>query len=116
VEAEGAGRRLPAPCSSPPELLLHPERLRARRDLRVALAPGPSFVIVKTGGLTLYRGDDPDCAPRVFAAGSGFVDERGDAHLVRDEGIIETVVYVTSLIAEGAIRRIDEADSGTCPS
>ena len=37
--------------------------------------PGPSLVIVKTGALTLYRGDDPDCTPQVVAAGSGFVDE-----------------------------------------
>jgi hypothetical protein len=51
----------------------------------------------------------------VFAAGSGFVDERGDVDLVRDEGISEAVVYVTSLIPEGAIGRIEEADSGTCP-
>jgi hypothetical protein len=51
----------------------------------------------------------------VFAAGSGFVDERGDVHLGRNEGIIETVVYVTSLIPEGAIGRIEEADPGTCP-
>jgi len=65
--------------------------------------------------LTRYRGDDPDCTPRVFAAGSGFVDERGDVHLGRNEGIIETVVYVTSLIPEGAIGRIEEADPGTCP-
>jgi quercetin dioxygenase-like cupin family protein len=77
--------------------------------------PGPSFVIVKTGALTLYRGDDPDCTPQVFAAGSGFVDEGGDVHLVRNEGSIETVVYVTSLVPSGAPRRIDEPSPGNCP-
>lgn len=77
--------------------------------------PGPSFVIVKTGALTLYRGDDPDCTPQVFAAGSGFVDEGGDVHLVRNEGSIETVVYVTSLVPAGASRRIDEPSPGNCP-
>ncbi len=77
--------------------------------------PGPSFVIVKTGALTLYRGDDPDCTPQVVAAGSGFVDEGGDIHLVRNEGSIETVVYVTSLVPRGAPRRIDEPSPGNCP-
>lgn len=77
--------------------------------------PGPSFVIVKTGALTLYRGDDPHCAPQVFSAGSGFVDEGGDVHLVRNEGSIETVVYVTSLVPRGAARRIDEPSPGNCP-
>ena len=77
--------------------------------------PGPSLVIIKTGALTLYRGDDPDCTPQVFAAGSGFVDQGGDVHLVRNEGSIETVVYVTSLVPRGAARRIDEPSPGNCP-
>jgi len=77
--------------------------------------PGPSLVIVKTGALTLYRGDDPTCTPQVVGAGSGFVDDGGDVHLVRNEGSVETVVYVTSLIPRGAMRRIDEPSPGNCP-
>jgi quercetin dioxygenase-like cupin family protein len=76
--------------------------------------PGPSFVIVKTGALTLYRGDDPHCTPQVFVAGSGFIDEGGDVHLVRNEGSVETVVYVTSLVPRGAARRIDQPSPGNC--
>ncbi len=76
--------------------------------------PGPSLVIVKSGALTLYRGDDPDCTPHVVAAGSGFVDNGGDIHVVRNEGSVETVVYVTSLVPDGAARRIDEAAPGNC--
>ena len=77
--------------------------------------PGPSLVIVKTGALTLYRGDDPDCTPQLVEAGSGFIDEGGDVHLVRNEGTIETVVYVTSLVPRGAMRRIDMPRPGNCP-
>jgi quercetin dioxygenase-like cupin family protein len=77
--------------------------------------PGPSLVIVKSGALTLYRADDPTCAPEVVPAGSGFVDNGGDTHLVRNEGTVETVVYVTSLIPHGAQRRIDEPRPSTCP-
>ena len=77
--------------------------------------PGPSLVIVKTGALTLYRGDDPDCTPQVIEAGSGFVDEGGDVHLVRNEGTVDAVVYVTSLVPRGAARRIDEPSPGNCP-
>lgn len=76
--------------------------------------PGPSLVIVKTGALTLYRGDDPSCTPQVIEAGSGFVDNGGDVHLVRNEGTVETVVYVTSLVPTGAARRIDEPSPGNC--
>jgi len=77
--------------------------------------PGPSLVIVKTGALTLYRADDPNCAPEVVIAGSGFVDNGGDVHLVRNEGAVETVVYVTSLVPRGANRRIDEPQPSNCP-
>lgn len=76
--------------------------------------PGPSLVIVKTGALTLYRGDDPNCTPQVVPAGSGFVDQGGDVHLVRNEGSVETVVYVTSFVPRGAARRIDEPSPGNC--
>jgi quercetin dioxygenase-like cupin family protein len=77
--------------------------------------PGPSLVIVKSGALTLYSGDDRTCTPEVIEAGSGFVDEGGDVHLVRNEGSVETVVYVTSFTPVGATRRIDEPSPGNCP-
>jgi len=77
--------------------------------------PGPSLVVVRTGALTLYRADDPGCTPHVVNAGSGFVDNGGDVHLVRNEGAVETVVYVTSLVPKGAMRRIDQASPGNCP-
>jgi len=76
--------------------------------------PGPSLVIVKSGALTLYLAADPSCTPHVVGAGSGFVDNGGDVHVVRNEGSVETVVYVTSLIPEGFARRIDEPSPGTC--
>jgi len=79
--------------------------------------PGPSLVIVKSGALTLYRGDDPTCTPEVVEAGSGFVDNGGDVHLVRNEGDVETVVYVMSLVPRGTVsRRIDEPHPGNCPT
>ena len=76
--------------------------------------PGPSIVVVKSGALTLYHADDPACTPNVVAAGSGFVDDGGDVHVVRNEGSVDAVVYVTSLVPKGAPRRIDEPSPGTC--
>jgi quercetin dioxygenase-like cupin family protein len=76
--------------------------------------PGPSIVVVKSGELTLYRADDPSCTPKVVGAGSGFVDNGGDVHVVRNEGAVETIVYVTSLVPKGAVRRIDEPSPGNC--
>jgi hypothetical protein len=72
-------------------------------------------VIIKTGALTVYHGDDPSCTPQVFAQGGGFVDNGGDVHLVRNEGSVDTVVIVTSLVPRGADRRIDQPSPGNCP-
>jgi quercetin dioxygenase-like cupin family protein len=77
--------------------------------------PGPSIVLVKSGTLTLYRGADATCTPQVVEAGSGFVDDGGDVHMVRNEGSVDTVVYVVSLVPAGFPRRIDEPDPGNCP-
>jgi quercetin dioxygenase-like cupin family protein len=77
--------------------------------------PGPSMVIVKSGTATFYLGDDPTCSPHVVQAGQGFVDHGGDVHLVRNEGSVELVNIVTSLIPAGAVRRIDEPSPGNCP-
>jgi quercetin dioxygenase-like cupin family protein len=76
--------------------------------------PGPSIVVVKSGALTLYAADDPTCAGRLVPAGSGFVDNGGDVHVVRNEGTVEAVVYVTSLVPKGAGRRIDEPKPDNC--
>ena len=76
--------------------------------------PGPSLVIVKTGALTLYLAADPTCTGHVVSAGSGFVDNGGDVHLVRNEGSVETVVFVTSLVPAGVGRRIDEPKPANC--
>lgn len=77
--------------------------------------PGPSIVLVKSGTLTLYRGADTTCTPQVVEAGSGFVDDGGDVHMVRNEGSVDTVVYVVSLVPGGFARRIDEPAPGNCP-
>src|SRR5215218_6765812 len=78
--------------------------------------PGPSIVVVKSGALTLYHGDDPTCTPNLVPAGSGFVDDGGDVHVVRNEGSVDAVVYVTSLVPQGAARRNDEPAPASLPS
>lgn len=76
--------------------------------------PGPSLVIVKSGTLTFYRGDDPTCTGRVQPAGSAFVDPGGVVHIARNEGSVDLVLLTTRLIPSGAAGRIDEPDPGNC--
>jgi quercetin dioxygenase-like cupin family protein len=77
--------------------------------------PGPSLVIVKSGTATFYMGDDPTRTPHVVPTGSGFVDAGGDVHIVRNEGNVDLVTVVASLVPAGAARRIDEPSPGNCP-
>jgi quercetin dioxygenase-like cupin family protein len=76
--------------------------------------PGPSLVAVKAGALTLYLAADPTCTGRVVQAGSGFVDNGGDVHVVRNEGSVDALVYVVSLVPQGFARRIDEPAPANC--
>ena len=78
--------------------------------------PGPSLVIVKAGTATFYDADDPACAPHVVATGSGFVDNGQDTHVVRNEGSVDLVTEVVSLVPAGFARRIDEPAPASCPA
>jgi quercetin dioxygenase-like cupin family protein len=77
--------------------------------------PGPSLVIVKSGTATFYLASDPTCTPHVVPAGSGFVDQGRDVHVVRNEGSVDLVTVVVSLVPADAARRIDEPSPGNCP-
>jgi quercetin dioxygenase-like cupin family protein len=74
--------------------------------------PGPSLVIVKSGTATFYLAADPTCRPHVVPAGSGFVDQGHDVHVVRNEGSVDLVTVVVSLVPAGFARRIDEPSPG----
>jgi len=77
--------------------------------------PGPSLVIVKSGTATFYLAADPTCTPHVVPAGAGFVDQGHDVHVVRNEGSVDLVTVVVSLVPAGFDRRIDEPNPGNCP-
>jgi len=77
--------------------------------------PGPSLVIVKSGTATFYLASDPTCSPHIVPAGSGFVDNGHDVHVVRNEGNVDLVTVVVSLIPTGFARRIDEPSPANCP-
>jgi quercetin dioxygenase-like cupin family protein len=76
--------------------------------------PGPSLVIVKSGTATFYLAAHPTCTPHVVPAGSGFVDQGHDVHVVRNEGSVDLVTVVVSLVPADAVRRIDEPSPGNC--
>jgi hypothetical protein len=78
--------------------------------------PGPSLITVKSGTIAAYDGDDPDCTPTVYTAGTGFVDAGdGHVHVLRNEGTVAAETIAVQLLPRGAARRIDVPDPGNCP-
>jgi quercetin dioxygenase-like cupin family protein len=79
--------------------------------------PGPSLILVVTGTVTNYLGDDPSCTPHAYTAGAGFVDPGGgDVHLLRNETGAPAETIAVQLLPRGAERRIDvPVAPGNCP-
>ena len=69
--------------------------------------PGISFVTVKAGTVSEYHDDDP-LTPNQHPAGTGFVEEAGQVHNMRNEGTTDLELVAFQLIPLGEKRRIDE--------
>jgi quercetin dioxygenase-like cupin family protein len=57
--------------------------------------PGPVLVVVKTGAITFYRGDDKNCAGTRYAAGTSFTEKGGSVANARNEGAVEATSVAT---------------------
>ena len=77
--------------------------------------PGPVIVVVKTGTVTFYHGNDPTCTGTVHPAGTVFIEEGGDVGIARNEGEVEVNNLVTFFVPAGSPTRIDAANPGNCP-
>src|SRR5262249_24255168 len=81
--------------------------------------PGPSFVIVTQGSVTVYNSDDPACTPHVYTAGTpnnAVVDPGGGhVHIIRDESGAVAKTVAVQFIPAGAARRQDAPDPDNCP-
>ena len=76
---------------------------------------GHTLIIVTTGAVTQYQGDDPTCTGTVYTAGMSFVDQGGvHVHIVRNEGTVDAQVIAVRLIPAGQPGRIDAPDPGNC--
>src|SRR5436190_14960104 len=77
--------------------------------------PGPVLVVVKTGALTFYMGDDPSCSPHVHPAGTTFFENGGMVGIARNEGSANATVVATFFVPAGSPTRLDADAPGNCP-
>jgi quercetin dioxygenase-like cupin family protein len=82
--------------------------------------PGPVVVVVVSGQLDFYEGDDPTCTPRTYVAGQVFVDRgQGHVHFARNgSGTQPLELWATYFDVPTGIpgaQRIDAPNPGYCP-
>jgi quercetin dioxygenase-like cupin family protein len=78
--------------------------------------PGPVVVLVKSGELTFYSGDDPTCTGRTYSAGEAFIDSgQGHVHVARNLSSSQnTELWATYFdVPPGGAFRLDAAAPGT---
>jgi len=76
--------------------------------------PGPVLVLVKTGTVTLYHADDPECRGTAYPAGTTFI-EGSTPHIVRNEGAVTSEFNGVFFVPAGQPRRIESNVPGNCP-
>ena len=79
--------------------------------------PGPVVVVIKSGQMSFYDGDDPTCTVRTYSAGQAFIDSgQGHVHIARNEGATNLELWATYFdVPPGGAFRIDAASPGNCP-
>jgi quercetin dioxygenase-like cupin family protein len=76
--------------------------------------PGPVLVVVKTGAITFYRADDPNCAGTRYPAGTSFTEQGGAVGNARNEGAVEVTSVATFFAPPGSALRIDAPQPANC--
>ena len=76
--------------------------------------PGPVILAVSAGAFTVYDASDPTCLPKVYFAGTAFI-EGTTVHNVRNEGTVNAEAGLLFFIPAGGLRRIEADAPANCP-
>jgi quercetin dioxygenase-like cupin family protein len=76
--------------------------------------PGPVLVVVKSGTITFYRQENPDCAANVYGPGSAFTEQGGLVANATNQGGEPVVAVATFFAPPGVPLRIDAAKPANC--
>jgi quercetin dioxygenase-like cupin family protein len=78
--------------------------------------PGPVVILIKSGQMSFYDGDDPTCTVRSYSAGQAFIDSgQGHVHIARNEGNQDLEIWAVYFdVPAGQSFRIDAPLPGNC--
>lgn len=82
--------------------------------------PGPAVVLIRSGELTFYDGDDESCSGRTFSSGQALIDPgQGHVHYAVNQGTTPAEAWVTYFDVPpgtGSMGVRDDAPApGNCP-
>ena len=78
--------------------------------------PGPVLVVVKSGTITFYRADNPNCAADVYGPGTSFTEQGGLVGNATNKGAVDVVAVATFFAPPGVALRIDAPAPDDCVS
>jgi quercetin dioxygenase-like cupin family protein len=76
--------------------------------------PGPVIVVVKSGTITFYRADNPNCAANTYGPGTSFTEQGGLVANATNKGTEDVVAVATFFAPPGAALRIDAPKPDNC--
>jgi quercetin dioxygenase-like cupin family protein len=76
--------------------------------------PGPVLVVVKSGAVTFYTADGPDCSPVRHPAGTVFIEPGGVVGNAINREATDTKVVATFFAPAGSPLRIDAPKPANC--
>lgn len=117
IQSEFEHHRVELKSHDPSDINVNSSSLAAGGNTGWHMHSGPVMVVVTSGAFTMYHGDDPDCAPHVYPAGTAFIEPGGtsDVHIGRNEGSVPVTWIATAIVPVGAATRLDAPAPGNCP-
>lgn len=84
--------------SKPSEVVMPQITIHAGASSGWHTHPGPGFIVVTSGTLTLYQVIDNGCVKSAYGPGQGFVEIPGVVHIARNEGTSGDVTAVATFL------------------
>ena len=84
LQSDPRAMELSAQAKRPVDIVVRTHDYAPRSSTGWHSHPGPVFITITEGQVTLYERDDPTCTPKVVSKGQGYVDT-GKGHIGRNE-------------------------------
>jgi quercetin dioxygenase-like cupin family protein len=93
-----SGKNFKIDSEKPSEVVMPQITIHAGASSGWHTHPGPGFIVVTSGTLTLYRVVDDKCVKSMYGPGQGFVETPGVVHIARNEGTSGDVTALATFL------------------